>query len=379
MVRFVHSADWQLGMTRREYLGAEAQPRFVAARIEAVATIGRLARDQRCPFVVVAGDVFESNHVERQIVVRALEAMAATPEVTFHLLPGNHDPLDAASVFRSATFVEHRPANVHVLTGEVVEVAPGVELVPVPWTTKRPLQDLLGARLSELEADGTVRIVVAHGRVDHLTPDEADPALIRSAALEAAVADGRVHYVALGDKHSTRSVGPSGRVWYSGAPEATDFREPDPGNVLLVSLDPATGQVGVNPRHVGTWAFVRHEAELTGEADLRVLDTFLDGLPQKTRTIVRLSLRGQLSLSERAALDTLLAHYADLFATLHGWERRIDLMLLPDDTDFAGLELSGFAGAALADLRDLATGTDAQAVTARDALALLYRLGGAPS
>ena len=377
MIRFVHSADWQLGMTRREYLGAEAQARFVAARIEAVTAIGRLARDQRCPFVVVAGDVFETNHVERQIVVRALEAMAATPEVTFHLLPGNHDPLDAASVFRSATFVEHQPANVNVLTGETVQIAPGVELIPAPWPTKRPLVDLLGARLADLPVDGTRRIVVGHGHLDHLTPDEVDPALVRASALEAAVADGRVHYIALGDRHSTTSVGSSGRIWYAGAPEPTDFRETDPGNVLLVSLDPATAQVSVNPRHIGTWTFVRHEAELTGEADLRLLETFLDALPQKTRTIVRLALRGQLSLAEKAALDRLLAHYADLFATVHGWERRIDLMVLPDDTDFAGLELSGFAGDALADLRELATGTDAQATVAQDALALLYRIGGA--
>ena len=132
MVRFLHTADWQLGMTRH-FLGAEAQPRFSAARVEVIRTIGALAVQESCSFVVVCGDVFETNHVERQVVVRALDAMAATPGVTFFLLPGNHDPLDASSVFRSPTFVAHRPANVVVLDSPLpVPVAPGVELVPAP-------------------------------------------------------------------------------------------------------------------------------------------------------------------------------------------------------------------------------------------------------
>ena len=79
MTRFLHSADWQLGMTRH-FLGAEAQARFTAARLEAVVAIGALAAAEGCGFVVVCGDVFETNHVERQVVVRALEALKATPD-----------------------------------------------------------------------------------------------------------------------------------------------------------------------------------------------------------------------------------------------------------------------------------------------------------
>ena len=99
----------------RHFLADEAQARFTAARIEAISTIGALAMEEGCSFVVVGGDVFESNQVERQVVVRALEAMKATPDVTFYLLPGNHDPLDAASVFRSKTFLDNCPDNVVVL------------------------------------------------------------------------------------------------------------------------------------------------------------------------------------------------------------------------------------------------------------------------
>ena len=118
MARFLHSADWQLGMTRH-FLEDEAQARFTAARIEVIGAIGALAAEQGCSFVVVGGDVFESSQVERQVVVRALDTMKATLGVTFYLLPGNHDPLDAASVFRSRTFLDNCPPNVVILEDAV--------------------------------------------------------------------------------------------------------------------------------------------------------------------------------------------------------------------------------------------------------------------
>jgi len=39
MVRFVHTADWQLGMSRH-FLDTDAQARFTAARIDAVRRLG---------------------------------------------------------------------------------------------------------------------------------------------------------------------------------------------------------------------------------------------------------------------------------------------------------------------------------------------------
>src|SRR6202034_2227065 len=160
MTKFVHTADWQLGMTRH-FLSDEAQARFTAARIEAIAGIGALAVEEGCSFVLVGGDVFESNQVERQVIVRALEAMKATPGVTFYLLPGNHDPLDAASVFRSKSFVDNRPDNVVVLeSSEPVLAAEGLEIVAAPWSNKRPLVDLVSRAVADLPSNGTLRVAV---------------------------------------------------------------------------------------------------------------------------------------------------------------------------------------------------------------------------
>jgi len=72
-------------------------------------------------------------------------------------------------------------------------------------------------------------------------------------------------------------------------------------------------------------------------------------------------------------IDALLEHQSDLFAAIEQWERHRELVVRPDDDDFADLRLSGFAADALETLRAEADGDGSEAETARDALALLVR------
>lgn len=377
MVKFVHTADWQLGMTRH-FLAGEAQSRFDQARIDVIREIGKLADKEDCSFVVVSGDVFESNQVSSQIVSRAFDAMASTPEVRYYLLPGNHDPLDASSVYASPKFTQGKPENVTVLAdSSPLNVAPGVELVPAPWFTKRPLTDLVADACDRLEGSDAVRIVVGHGALDSRSPDKFNPALISLSALEQRIDAGQIHYAALGDRHSTTEEGRSKRVWYSGAPEPTAYVEDDPGNVLVVELSAQDVDVpNVQSRPVGTWRFLSEDKHLTHESDLDDLEKWFSSITDKDRTIVKLALVGQISLAQKARLDSLLEHYGELLGALETWERRSELVILPDDGDYRQLGLSGFAHEALEELAQQAKSADDQAVVARDALALLHRLVG---
>jgi DNA repair exonuclease SbcCD nuclease subunit len=374
-MRFLHSADWQLGMTRH-YLNGEAQPRYSAARREAVAGLGALAAATGAEFVVVAGDVFEHNQLSPRDVSQSLEAMRAIG-VPVYLLPGNHDPLDAASVYTSALFTAERPDNVHVLTG-VQQVRPGLELVGAPWRSKAPLTDLIGEAVDGLDADGVTRIVVGHGAVDVLDPGKDKPSLIALAPLEAALDRGAVHYVALGDKHSRTEVGRTGRIWYSGSPEVTNYDdiESDPGHVLVVDIDeadpgkPAT----VTAHRVGRWRFVTLRQSVDDDRDVADLDLNLDLMADKERTVVRLGLTGTLTVTHKAALDSCLDKYARLFAALHTWDSQTDIAVVPADGEFDDLGIGGFAAAAVDELVGTARSDGADADDARAALALLLRL-----
>ncbi|MDT5260601.1 MAG: hypothetical protein QOD10_5681 [Mycobacterium sp.] len=377
-MRFLHTADWQLGMTRH-FLAGDAQPRYSAARRDAVAGLGALATEVGAEFVVVAGDVFEHNQLAPQVIGQSLEAMRAIG-IPVYLLPGNHDPLDASSVYTGALFTAERPDNVVMLDhAGVYEIRPGLEIVAAPWRSKAPTADLVAEVLEGLPSDPVTRVLVAHGGVDVLDPDRDKPSLIRLDRLDDALTRGAVHYVALGDKHSLTRVGDSGRVWYSGSPEVTNFDdvESDPGHVLVVDIDESDPRraVTVESRHVGRWRFVTMHRQVDSGRDIADLDMNLDLMTEKDRTVVRLALTGSLTVTDRAALDACLDRYARLFAWLGLWERHTELAVVPADGEFNDLGIGGFAAAAVEELvvtareGDCETAADAQA-----ALALLLRL-----
>ncbi|AGZ49977.1 metallophosphoesterase family protein [Mycobacterium kansasii] len=377
-MRFLHTADWQLGMTRH-FLAGDAQPRYSAARRDAVAGLKALAADVGAEFVVVAGDVFEHNQLAPQVISQSLEAMRAIG-IPVYLLPGNHDPLDASSVYTSALFKAERPDNVVVLDRPGAhEVRPGLQIVAAPWRSKAPTTDLVAEVLATLSAADDTRVLVAHGGVDVLDPDRDKPSLIRLAELDRALADGQIHYVALGDKHSLTNVGASGRVWYSGSPEVTNFDdvEADPGHVLVVDIDESIPErpVAVEPRHIGRWRFVTLHNQVDTSRDIADLDMNLDLMTDKVCTVVRLALTGSLTVADRATLDACLDKYARLFAWLGLWERHTDLAVIPADGEFADLGIGGFAAAAVDELVATARAGDTESATdAQAALALLLRL-----
>lgn len=370
-VRFIHTADLQLGLTRR-FLDDDAQARYAQARIDGLTAIGRMAAAEGAEFVVVAGDVFETNRVRPRTVGRALQAMASIPVPVF-LLPGNHDPLDAATVYRSATFLRSVPPNVVVLDRpDPVDIREGVQVVGAPWKTKRPLVDLVAAACQPLVADPDhVRILVGHGPVD-FRGEFHDPATISLAAAEAAVSDGKVQYIALGDRHSTTQVGETGRIWYAGAPEPTAHDETDAGNALLVELE--NDHCTVTPLPIGTWRFVAETVELDAASGPEPLLERLDRLPAKDRSIVRLTLLGVLSLTQYTRLQEIIEEAREVFGSIEEWEPSSRLVVRPEDDDFADLGLSGFAKKAVVRLRAAAASDGPDAGTARDALSLLVRL-----
>lgn len=367
-VRFLHTSDWQLGMTRH-FLQGEAQARYAGARLDAVRALGELVRGHACDFVIVAGDVFDSNLLSSQTVRRALDVLAGIAAPVY-LLPGNHDAYNAATVYRTAVFTRECPPNVHVLAEPVMTtVIPGVELIAAPLTTNAPLGDPTAAALATVTADGTLRILVGHGQVDVLSPDTPGPAAIRLAALETAIEAGAVHYVALGDRHSRLDVGATGRVHYSGSPEVTDFRDSAAGDVLVVDLAP-DGAVTTEPVRVGRWRFLDWTHHVTGSDDIETLDAELAALADADRTVVRHALIGTLTLADNATLQEVLDRHADRLAGCFAWEANTDLMICYETEDLAGLGVAGYVGEAVAELRRAAQTESG----AGDALALLYRL-----
>lgn len=370
MVRFLHTADWQLGMSRH-FLAGDSAALFRQARIDVIKAMAALAAERDCAFAVVAGDVFESNQVSEDTVVRALDALGRFT-IPVLLLPGNHDPLEPGSVYTSPRFLAERPDCVHVVEDQQPwRGIPGVEVIGAPWPSRRPTRDLAAQALETVPAaDGTVRVLLAHGIVDTLAPDPHVPGLLKLAPIEEAIADRRLHYVALGDRHSFTVLGAERRVVYAGAPEPTSYRETDPGRAVIVEVDQARCELAAV--RVGAWRFAELARTIDGADDIAALEAALSALGDLSRTAVKLKLSGTITLSEQAALEAALDGVALRAGALERPVRHEDLHVRPDNADFRDVALTGYAAVARDALLREAEGNDSEAAV--DALALLLRL-----
>ena len=87
--------------------------------------------------------------------------------------------------------------------------------------------------------------------------------------------------------------------------------------MLIVEL--GADHVDVIVRHLGTWRFLRRDWQLSSDKDIEALEEWLSGLEDKDRTIVKVSMVGQVSVAQKARLDELLEHHADLLAAIETW------------------------------------------------------------
>jgi DNA repair exonuclease SbcCD nuclease subunit len=342
-VRFVATADLQIGMTRH-WLDAGGQARFTQARIDALTTIAAIVTEVQAEAVVIAGDLFDRDPVDAADLARTLEAIARVPAQVL-VLPGNHDSHHPTSVWQRPNFLDHRPDNLTVLLDDPVQVG-GITFVGGPLRTRHPDRPVLHDVLAHLPDDGAPRVVVGHGAVIEVVGDHGTAGAMRQEVLEDAIAQGRAAVIVLGDRHSTLQVDAGGRIWYPGAPEPTDFGD-DAGHVLVVDLDGP--EPSVEPRRTGTWRFVRESADLSAGEDVEALIARLDALEDKSRTIVKVDPRGMLPVADLERLEAALAGRVARFAALEAELADVELLPADDDTVLDGLPT--YAAAVLAALR----------------------------
>ena len=395
--RFLHTSDWQLGMPAH-FLGEESRIRFAEARLAAVEKVFAVATEQDCQAIVVAGDVFDDNLLQPDVYHRALEVLRRAPVPVF-LLPGNHDPFDAASVYRKPEFAalgQSRPdgAPVTVLHDmEPVSVSEAlgesVQVVGAPLMSRKPSTDLVAQTLAHVEenyrsaAAGQIRVLVGHGNVASFG-DSFNLSEISVEGAGEACARRVVDYVALGDTHSTTKLHDAGSVWYSGAHEVTDYLQPNGGGethsgyALVVDITvntddaaaPAT--VKVTEHRTGQWAFVALEADVNSREDAEDFVERLRAVENKRHTAVKYALRGTIDLTTSGWLEEQVEELAPAFATLYERSRLMDLHVAPGEEELSTMDVGGgFMHTAAEELAERAGEKDA---VASDALRLLFRL-----
>jgi DNA repair exonuclease SbcCD nuclease subunit len=317
MIRFIHTADWQVG---KPFARVEDAGKRVLLRQERIAAIGRIgekARANGAAFVLAAGDIFDTDSPDRSTVSAACRAIGAIG-LPVLAIPGNHDSAGAGSLWSQDFFRREQEAlapNFRLLDKpEPVEVGEAV-VFPCPLARRHDSGDVTAwlrepgclARVPE----GKVRIVLAHGSTQGFSSvadgeeSQGQSNMIDLSRLPADAFD----YIALGDWHGMKQVG--ARAWYSGTPELDRFMKGgghEPGNVLCVEIRGRGVLPVVTPIRTARLGWQDEAFTFVDDSSLTHFEQHMEEVLGKRvhEDLLRLVLEGNLGLSGDARLGEAL-------------------------------------------------------------------------
>lgn len=318
-MKFLHTSDWQMGM-KADSVGLMAE-RVRDERLEAAKRVVQTAKEQRAEFILLTGDVFEDNAVDRLLVRKVGEILRAFPGAVY-IISGNHDPISPGSVWEHSVWQE--TTNITVFRSpEPVELE-GCILFPCPlhekYSTKNPT--------AWINATGATKpaIGLAHGNVEGIPNGEPDYPIPRDAAARQGL-----DYLALGHWHSfARYDDAAGvcRMAYAGTHETTKFGERDSGNAVIVEIAQRGSPPKLTALKTGRLDWRTVERTVDQPQSLESLVEELSKINDPTKHLVRVLLEGVLFPEDRHALGRMEELLASRF--LFGFLESSRLIPAPD-------------------------------------------------
>ena len=296
MVRFLHTADWQIGMKLTGF-GAMGE-RIRGERLSAAERALRMAQENRTDFILITGDLFEDNSVDRALIQKVVDILKRAHCPVF-IIPGNHDPLVPGSVWEDRSW--QAAENVVVFRENAPYPLPGAVLYPCPLAEKQSAKD--PTAWIHAEDEERIAIGLAHGSVEGAPIGEWDHPIPRDAAARSGL-----DYLALGHWHSFAvfgAEGSAGRMAYPGTHEATSFGERDSGNVSLVEIDGRGAAPSVTPVRTGALSWVTVDERISRSDDLQSILSRIREMENAESTLLKLQLSGFITPEGRERLDDI--------------------------------------------------------------------------
>ena len=339
---FVHTADWHLGHVYRR-LGPRASD-SARWRLDAVHKVFDLAVENKASFVLVAGDVFDTDTPSREVMRAAVELLRDAP-VPVHMISGNHDPCAEGSVWFHQEFADALKGvkNVQIATAaQPIEIDEyDTVIFPCPVTARHTSLDTT-SWIPPAARGSRLRIGLAHGGWRGYYGDIGGASAVNFNEIDSTTTDRcGLDYLALGDYHSfTPPDHPAARArtYYAGTPECGASDDARPGHALLVKIDAPGADPQVEPQRVG-----RVQPHNWGEIVLRpgdglgALEQKIAAIEDRDNALVRANVTGCVS---EAQLSDLQQWIVELRDRVLGADIGIkNLYTEPTDDDFATLRL----------------------------------------
>lgn len=316
-MRFLHTADWQIGKPYGAVADEQKRFRLQQERLAAIGRIRDVVKLHSVDFVLVAGDLFDSTTPASTAVLEVLEAIGEM-QVPVLVIPGNHDHGAPGTVWHREDFQRQKPLmapNLQLLLEQQIVELPQAVLLPCPLLRNQNSADPT-SWLRHFDWDGLPenkpRIVLAHGSVhgfggrNYDLEEEIQAVSNNQIDLSVLPAE-QIDYIALGDWHNLKEI--TTRAWYCGTPEPDQFdqgTDNQRGQVLLVDLE--RGKIpAVQPQQTGRIYWHNISISLTGDADLDRLQRQIDELTagRVNRDLLRMEISGSLSLAGHSRYEQM--------------------------------------------------------------------------
>ena len=289
-VRFLHTADWQMGMKALQ-AGDKAKD-VRSKRYETAAKVVELAKQEEVDFVLIAGDLFEHHDVDESVVRKTVAILDGFAPMCVFVLPGNHDPLVAGGVWDRQSWLRIGNHVTLLRDSEEVQVSEHVAIFPCSLHQKQSTMDPTRWIPDRTAVDERIRIGIAHGSLDVL-PERTNFPIAARRTEEAGL-----DYLALGDWHGFLR---SGRAIYAGTMEQTGFAEKDPGNVVVAEIAHAGAEIVLVKHRTGQLNWSDHRPEIQDETDVETLRALLSEAGSLSSQLLRIAPRITAGITPAAA------------------------------------------------------------------------------
>lgn len=281
-MKILHIADVQLG-AQFKILGSKAQ----AQREQLKKTLHKAfqtALAEKADLVLVAGDLFDSNHPSHDLVLFLSGEIKylAQNNIELAIVPGHHDCLDEHGVYNRERF-DDTFSNVYIFRnpeGEIKEYEKlNLAVLAKPNISNKSVKTPL-ADANKITSSMKYRVIVAHGELKVPGKFAGDYHPIDYSEIKAL---DKVDYVALGHWGSSKDCSEYGNfkqpVWYSGSPELVDIDQRGAGNILIVEFSEEGTKV--TPIRIGTRTSKNIELDIAHFSSVEDLEKKITELADK--------------------------------------------------------------------------------------------------
>ena len=307
MIRFLHTADWHLGIKYTK-LGHSAQ-KAREVRIETAKKLMNIAKDNNVDFIIIAGDLFDNNDVDRRLVDIAVKIMGDAEPIPVYILPGNHDPLTRDSLYLNQQW--YSLDNTFILKNNQPVEIPGINvtLYPCPVTQKQTRRDL--TEWIKL-INNNISVGIAHGNLQipgwvNEPNFPIDPERAEKSGLD---------YLALGEWHSLfkyKEKDNSFRAVYPGTPETTKFGEKNSGKAAIVKIEEHGAKPIVKEIDVGGLKWEEWVRDVSAIEDIKSIERELNNVKNREHRVVTLYVKGVIDPEGIDYLESIDNQYSKEF------------------------------------------------------------------